>query len=103
MKEGMYMSFEPKEFVEALGDKNAIKKFLTAQAKKDISTWIDTKVIPTAKDAVAEFNKALAESAEKETGWCKIRDKLFIPMVLNIILWVFTQTSTIIQSETNKQ
>jgi hypothetical protein len=94
--------FEPKDFVEALGDKNAIKKFLTAQAKKDISIWIDTKVIPTAKDAVAQFNTALAESAEKETGWCKIRDKLFIPAVLTILLWVFTQASAIIQNETNK-
>lgn len=92
-----------KDIVEVLSNKDEVKKFLTEQAKKDIAIWIDTKVIPTAKDGLREFNKALAESAVNETGWCKIRDKFFIPAVLTIVVWVFEQLSAIIQAETGKE
>ena len=94
--------FDVKEFVNTLSNKEDIKKFLTDQARKDIAIWIDAKVLPAAKEGLEEFIKALNDSAEKETGWCKIRDKFFIPAVLSIILWIFTQMSTIIQNETNK-
>ena len=92
--------FDVKEFVEALSSKEEIKKFLTEQARKDISIWIHNKVIPSIEDGLKNFNQALAEAAETETGWCKIRDKFFIPAVLNILLWIFTQISTVIQKET---
>lgn len=95
--------FDLKDLIAAARDKEAVKEFLTTQAKKDISIWIDTKVIPTAKDVIVDFNKALVESAESEKGWAKIRDKFFIPAVLNIVLWAFTQMSNIIQKETSNE
>ena len=93
--------FDVKDFVNTLANKEDLKKFLTEQARKDISIWIDAKVLPAAKEGLEEFNKALMEAGEKETGWCKIRDKFFVPAILNILLWVFTQISTFIQKETN--
>ena len=95
--------FDVKEFVGALANKEDIKKFLTDQARKDISIWIDSKLLPAVKEGLDKFINTLRETAETETGWCKIRDKFFIPAVLTIILWIFTQMSTIIQKETNKE
>jgi hypothetical protein len=93
--------FKPEELVSTLANKEDVKKFLTEQARKDISIWIDNKLLPAVKEGLDEFIKGLREAAENETGWCKIRDKVFIPAVLTIILWAFTQMSAFIQKETD--
>ena len=84
-------------------DKETIKKFLTEKARQDLMEWINVKVLPTVKDAIEEFNKELREQAKGESGWCKIRDAFFIPTVLTVVVWFFTQMGEIINKETSKQ
>jgi hypothetical protein len=62
--------------------------------------WIGDKALPTAADAIKAVNEELRKQAEKESGWIKIRDGFFIPLVLSIVLWAFNQANTIIRNET---
>ena len=89
--------------LSSLLNSEEIKKKLTEQAKNDIMEWIGVKVIPTAEDAIEAVNTELREQAKSESGWLKIRDAFFIPLVLSIILWAFKQMNSIISNETMKK
>ena len=36
----------------------------------------------------AAYTAALKESAEKETGWCRFRDRIFLPLVIDGAIWM---------------
>ena len=72
------------------------QKFLTDKARSEIMSWVNVKAIPTAEDAIDAFTAQLKEISATETGWCKIRDGFFLPMVFNIMLWFFKMTANFI-------
>ena len=37
---------------------------------------------------LAAYTAALKESAEKETGWCRFRDRIFLPLVIDGAIWM---------------
>ena len=78
-----------------------IKKKLDEHAKNEIMKWIDEKAIPTAGDTLKSISEELKEQSKNESGWKKIRDGFFIPLVFSIILWAFKQSSNLITAETS--
>lgn len=76
------------------------QKFLTDKARSEIMSWVNVKAIPTAEDAIGEFTTQLKKISDTETGWCKIRDGVFLPMVFSTILWFFKMTASYIMSNT---
>ena len=79
------------------------QKFLTDKARSEIMSWVNVKAIPTAEDAIDAFTAQLKEISATETGWCKIRDGLFLPMVFNIMLWFFKMTANFITANTETE
>jgi hypothetical protein len=78
-----------------------IKKKLDEHAKNEIMKWIDEKAIPTAEDTLKSISEELKEQSKNESGWKKIRDAFFIPLVFSIILWAFKQSTNLIVAETS--
>lgn len=79
------------------------QKFLTDKARSEIMSWVNVKAIPTAEDAIDTFTAQLKEISNTETGWCKIRDGFFLPMVFNIMLWFFKMTANFITANTETE
>lgn len=79
------------------------QKFLTDKARSEIMSWVNVKAIPTAEDAIGEFTTQLKKISATETGWCKIRDGVFLPMVFSTILWFFKMTASYIMSNTESE
>ena len=48
----------------------------------DRPLWMHEKGLPAA------YTAALRESAEKETGWCRFRDRIFLPLVIDGAIWM---------------
>ena len=44
--------------------------------------------LPAAREVSAAYTAALKESAEKETGWCRFRDRIFLPLVIDGAIWM---------------
>lgn len=97
------MAFDLKEFTNSILTQENVKEFLTDQAREEMMKWAATKAIPTARDAISQFNANLQECAKTETGWCKIRDGFFLPTVLNIGVWFMQQCALYIQQQTEKE
>ena len=51
--------------------------FVRKEAKEAAVLWLKEKGLPAAK-----------EIAEKETGWCRFRDCVFLPGVVQAALWL---------------
>jgi len=67
---------------------NELKKhvgdFVRTEAKEATVLWLHEKGLPAAR----EVSAALKESAEKETGWCRFRDRIFLPLVIDGAIWM---------------
>ncbi len=67
--------------------KNNIADFVRTEAKEATVLWLKDKALPAAREVSDTYTLALQKSAEKETGWCKFRDRVFLPCVVNGTLW----------------
>ena len=69
------------ELKEHIGD------FVQKEAKEAFLLWLKNEALPAVKEIAAIYTAALIESSERETGWCKFRDRVFLPCVVNGALW----------------
>ena len=69
------------ELKEHIGD------FVQNGAKEAFLRWLKDEALPAAKEIAAIYTAALIESSERETGWCKFRDRVFLPCVVDGALW----------------
>ena len=60
----------------------------TDGAKEATVLWLHEKGLPAAREVSAAYTAALRESAEKETGWCRFRDRIFLPLVIDGVIWM---------------
>ena len=67
--------------------KNHVGDFVKAEAKEATVIWLKDKALPAAREVAAAYTEALRESSAKETGWCKFRDRVFLPCVAEGALW----------------
>lgn len=67
--------------------KSHVGDFVKAEAKDATVIWLKDKALPAAREVAEAYTTALRESSEKETGWCKFRDRVFLPCVVDGALW----------------
>jgi hypothetical protein len=95
------MKFE--DILKNAKDNDALKEFLTESAKNELLNWVEVKGIPTIKDFAKSWLDELANQAKNETGWKKIRDTIYFPAIVGVILWLLEKSTEFMVNETSKQ
>ena len=68
--------------------KNHMADFVRTEAKEASVLWLKNKALPALNEVASAYTTALIESSEKETGWCKFRDRVFLPCAVDGALWL---------------
>lgn len=55
---------------------------VTEDVKQHVTSTILSEVVPVAENAVDSFCAATKEQSKTEAGWCKIRDGVVLPLLL---------------------
>ena len=79
--------------------------FVRKEAKEAAVLWLKNAGLPTAKEIAVAYIAALKESAEKETGWCRFRDCVFLPGMVQGARWLvgnMLDRMTAAQNTTNR-
>lgn len=61
---------------------------VTEQVKQNVTNAILAEVIPVIENSVDSFVDTIKEQAKEETGWCKLRDGVVLPVVMQGIVYV---------------
>ena len=61
---------------------------VTEQVKQNVTAAILKEVLPVIENAVDGFTATTKEQAKGETGWCKIRDGIVLPLVMQGAVFV---------------
>ena len=61
---------------------------VTEQVKQNLTRQIVVSILPAVKTAADGFTAKIKEQAKAEKGWCKIRDMLVLPLVINGLIYV---------------
>lgn len=61
---------------------------VTEQAKQAMTKQLVESILPAVKTAADGFTSKIKEQAKAEHGWCKIRDMLVLPLVINSAIYV---------------
>lgn len=71
---------------------------VTEQVKQNVTNAILTEVVPVIEEAVDNFVATTKEQAKSETGWCKVRDGVALPLIMQGLVYavktVLTKTVT---------
>ena len=65
--------------------KNHVSDFVSTEASV---IWLRNEALPAVKEVATIYTAALKESSAKETGWCKFRDRVFLPYAVDGALWL---------------
>lgn len=55
---------------------------VTEDVKQHVTSTILSEVVPVAENAVDSFCATTKEQSKTEAGWCKIRDGIVLPLVM---------------------
>ena len=61
---------------------------VTEELKNKVTTVIVDEVFPGIEKAVDNFVEKIKQQAPNETGWCRIRDGIVLPLVLEGLVFV---------------
>ena len=61
---------------------------VTEQVKQNMTKQIVESILPSVKTVADGFTSKIKEQAKMEQGWCKIRDMLVLPLVINSLIYV---------------
>ena len=61
---------------------------VTDELKDNVTKKLLDEVLPIIENAVDGFTSATKEQSKKETGWCKIRDGIVLPFVMDGLVFV---------------
>lgn len=61
---------------------------VTEQVKQNLTRQIVESILPAIKTAADGFTAKIKEQAKVETGWCKIRDMLVLPLLIDGTIYV---------------
>jgi hypothetical protein len=56
--------------------------------KDEFVKWLLEVLLPLAKTAADDFVAQIKAQATSETGWCKIRDMIVLPFIIEGGLWL---------------
>lgn len=71
------------DFVESLQVEE-----VTEQVKQNLTKQIVEAVLPAVNTAADSFTAKIKEQAKTEQGWCKIRDMLVLPLVIDGAIYI---------------
>lgn len=74
---------------------------VTEDVKQKVTATILAQVLPVISEAVDGFTAATREQAKAETGWCKIRDGIVLPLVMEGAVFVVKTVleKTVVQTQ----
>lgn len=61
---------------------------VTEELKRKVTQTIVDEVFPAIEEAVEHFVDKLREQAPNESGWCRIRDGIVLPLILEGLVFV---------------
>lgn len=61
---------------------------VTEDMKSGLTRWLLSELLPVGKKAADEFCQQVKEQAAGETGWCKIRDLIVLPFIIQGGIWL---------------
>jgi len=61
---------------------------VTEQVKQQVTAAVLNEVLPVVENAVDNFTATTKAQATQETGWCKVRDAIVLPLVLQGAVYV---------------
>ncbi len=67
---------------------------ITEQVKQNLTKQIVESILPAIKNAADSFTSKIKEQAKVEHGWCKIRDMLVLPLVIDGLIYVVEMVLT---------
>lgn len=67
---------------------------VTEQVKQNLTKQIVESILPAIKTAAGSFTAKIKEQGKAEQGWCKIRDLLVLPLVINGLIYVVEMVLT---------
>ena len=65
-----------------------INNSITEVTKNDLIVWLKDNIDSQLTPISDAFVDKLKEQANEESGWCKFRDKYFIPTLINGVLFI---------------
>lgn len=63
-------------------------KEITEQVKQDLTKKLVDSILPNIKSAATDFVTQIKEQGKDETGWCKLRDLVILPILINGGLYI---------------
>ncbi len=64
---------------------------VTDTMKEQFTNWLLETCLPLAESAADNFTSQVKEQAKAEAGWCKVRDLIVLPMIIDGGLWLMKQ------------
>lgn len=64
---------------------------VTEDMKSGLTRWLLSELLPVAKKAAESFCTQTKEQATKEAGWCKVRDLIVLPFIIQGGVWLIEQ------------
>ena len=61
---------------------------VTEDMKAGLTRWLLAEILPAAKTAAENFCEQIREQAKDEKGWCKVRDLIVLPFIIEGGLWL---------------
>ena len=61
---------------------------VTEHVKQNLTRQIEESILPAVKTAADDFVGKIKEQARTEKGWCKIRDMLVLPLMIDGVIYV---------------
>lgn len=61
---------------------------VTEDVKQHVTSTILSEVVPVAENAVDIFCTTTKEQSKTEAGWCKIRDGIVLPLVMQGSIYI---------------
>ncbi len=61
---------------------------VTENVKQDFARWVLDDLMPVVKGYADDFVETIRLQAEDESGWCKIRDMIVLPLVIDGGIWL---------------
>lgn len=63
-----------------------VNEIVTSESKKYFTRWMKESGIPQLQEIADVYINKLKEDAAKDTGWCKIRDGIVLPLCITVTL-----------------
>lgn len=67
---------------------------VTEKMKDDFSRWLLENLLPEVKEIAKKFVEQTTAQAKDESGWCKVRDLVVLPCIIDGGLWLIEQALT---------